>query len=549
MSCTAHASKTKNCRECFGNELIALALRVQRDIGAMPNSVQLQLLKKEYASLALAAQKDSKEFVALCASLLSTINVAILSNNGEPISWEDAPAQVVAPVSAQERLAYLGRLKRMGTWVGYTEFTVIARCFDLCFGIMVRVDDHWERMDIGTGNPTLGAAVGGNGRALRFDRSHYEVATFNHTGHGRYAEQIGTVVETNGHGDCGLESFLLLLALENPAHNVALPDQGRIRQLRAAFQPLAAAPGRPVNAASADYQTAISMLRALIAYRMYENEATHAVLAEGRLDAVSESTSKAVSNLVVAGPKSKGWGEYVGHVGKYFALSRSLTSEVTEDDSLAVVTNIAQIPVESLLKKSNKTVTAVLSLTKKVESRYYREAEILDGEHKRTVNLTHIGFMVAKIDLKNKKTCHFVSTIANFSAGRKDEVSPYMVTGSSLETKSVSLPKTEKTGSQAELFSALDMHTECYSFFMLDRFIQQRLGAENVASIELSFVLQLDMCHRCQAAHALFDVNYGVKQATVASAERNQSMDCEIVSDALEKLRRASAKRKWDPFA
>ncbi|HET9958091.1 MAG TPA: hypothetical protein VFQ61_26530, partial [Polyangiaceae bacterium] len=125
----------------------------------------------------------------------------------------------------------------------------------------------------------------------------------------------------------------------------------------------------------------------------------------------------------------------------------------------------------------------------------------------------------------------------------------YMLFGTTTDAKPVTLPSPEDTSnsSEAELFTALDMHTECYSYFLLDRFIQRQLGAKLVKKISIRFLLQLDMCHRCRQAATLFETSYP-SESWSSSAQSKEAVPSTLVDDVSHLLAQHPKLQRWDPF-
>ena len=479
---------------------------------------------------------------AALASDPSLTKLLTLEREGKGV---DVPYHVQQFTSGH-RHAYRQYVGRMETWLGMSEIQVLAQRFHVTFSVYVTSTGRFFDLDIPVDR---NCAI--HSHCLIFTGDHWEVGLIE----SREPPAVTDRIETNGLGDCSIEAFLTLLSVTYPiaAVNARRRQWAWVDEYRALRRTHCAdgAYDQPVPVALA--AVVVAKLRNFLKGGMTEDEVKDAMMAVPGLRLTSAREQDPQPERRPATGKPGKWGDYVTHVRGYFQLTNSLVCQVNEDRSLALATNIKQIEFTSLLKKPGISVETVLGLSRKVESRKYRPVSVtLEGSKESEACLTHLGFMLAGIRRITGQTSYLMCVIANFAAGRRDEASPYMFTGKSVTAKPVKLPDASKrtNSSEVELFSALDMHTECYSFFILDRFIQQHLDPSQVTKVSIRFVLQLDMCHRCRKAAEFSDLSYPCSDdRRESSAQSSQGMPEDLVSDVSALLSKSPKLADWNPFS
>jgi hypothetical protein len=102
--------------------------------------------------------------------LQHAINAQLIDKGGTFVEFTSQKRDPVAGdhITGDERNAFLGRLRQMGTWIGLDEFQVLARCLRVSFNIMFTVDGahSWTSMEVTDDganadcNPTLVSLYG-----------------------------------------------------------------------------------------------------------------------------------------------------------------------------------------------------------------------------------------------------------------------------------------------------------------------------------------------------------------------------------------------------
>ncbi|RYZ43473.1 MAG: hypothetical protein EOO71_03175 [Myxococcaceae bacterium] len=555
MPCDQHDPSNDSCFDCIIVDVATFAFEVPNKKGAAIRSNLIGLTKR--VARVLSSELDD-ESLAQLERLVAEANGALRKNKEagpkDALSVEGSNSGLVVPVdpgmfTPLTRSAYRHFVGRTGSWLGLSEIQVLAKRFFVSFNVYF--ESTGDFFDIG--------AMKSRDCIIR---SHCLVFTGNHWEVGVVTDGAVTArIATNPLGDCSLEAFLTLLAITNPTVPARMARRvwhwvDDYRQLRHDH----CADGRFNDAVPDDEAVIVTdKLRDFLKQGMGEHEIDDALMAvpglrlrSGPSPSTTAAPSKGSVKSTLASTGGR-WGDYVAHVTKYFKLTQSLVCQTAADSSFALVTNISQIDAASLLKKHGSDVVTVLGLSSKLAERVYRPANLEDGGKKHAAaRLTHIGFMVAKIERTDSKTAYFMCVIANFAVGRITEKHPYMTTGVALTQKAVAIPKLKesKSASEAELFNAADMHTECYSLFMLDRFIHGVLGASLVKSVEVEFVLQLDMCHRCRQATTYFQQNHAAcQEVTPSSAQSGEQMNGDVAQEVAALMKRPPVMKAWDPFA
>ncbi|RKH32103.1 hypothetical protein D7Y13_10460 [Corallococcus praedator] len=554
MPCEQHEASNDSCFECIAVDVATFAFEVPNKKVATLRANLIGLTKR--VARVTASELD-EESLAHLERLIAEANGAIRKHAEagpkDVLSLKDGNSGFVVPLDPGQftpltRSAYRHFVGRTGSWLGLSEIQVLAKRFYVSFEVYFESTGDFYDIEAMQSRDCII-----RGHCLVFTGNHWEVGVV-------VNRAVTARIATNPLGDCSLEAFLTLLAITNPVVPARLArrlwhwvDEYRLLRNTHCLD------GQFNDAVPADKAVVVTdKIRDFLRRGMGEHEINDALMAVPglRLKSGPSPSSTAPSKGVVKSTLSSTggrWGDYVAHVTKYFKLTQSLVCQTTADNSFTLVTNISQIDAASLLKKHGGDVATVLGLSSKLGERVYRPANLEDGAKKYpAARLTHIGFMVAKIERTDSKTAYFMCLIANFAVGRITEKHPYMTTGVALAQKAAAIPKLaeSKSASEAELFSAADMHTECYSLFMLDRLIHGVIGASLVKSVEVEFILQLDMCHRCRQATTYFQQNHSAcQEVTPSSAQSGDQMDGEIAQDVAALLKRPPVMKAWDPFA
>lgn len=428
-------------------------------------------------------------------------------------------------ISVQHRNAIRDDIRRQGTWIGHTELHVLATEFGVQLWLAIPEDDAWRRTQIGAN----GGHVIAN-PALCWVGNHYEVATLNHRGNDRYDR--ANVIATNEDGDCAFESFLTVLHVGQIRQSPRWPRfSGEQRILLRTFSVAYAVPRVlgliPNN--DVDYIEAIDTLRNMLAAALSDGHIDDAIIAMGSLPSVEGAKTQTKTKTLSVELGSGDWGRYLVHVATHFRLTRCLEFERFGSSRVYTVRN-TDVDVPRLLQRAGRggSVATILELDRTGR----RVLRISDHDYK----LTHLGFMVAKIETIGA-TYHLVCAFANFDVQYVDERLPYNFHGndSALARKGKKpsfgqLGKKKPSGREV-LFSAFDMHTECYSYFMLDRFIRL-MKLQGIQRISCDFILQLDMCDRCREAQALFMTKHkALHDINVYCAESGHDVDDSLADE------------------
>lgn len=138
MPCGNHPNLSgSSCVDCVISDLLAL------DPGDKKAKTTLAELQRRFEKLDLS--EDQRD---LCTTLIAHVNGHLLQGGlrfGELIH----PNQI----RREDRLAYRARLRTMGTWIGFYEFTVLAEIYGVGFYIAMPASarNRWRRYPIGDG--------------------------------------------------------------------------------------------------------------------------------------------------------------------------------------------------------------------------------------------------------------------------------------------------------------------------------------------------------------------------------------------------------------
>lgn len=268
MPCGNHPNLSgSSCVDCVISDLLAL------DPGDKKAKTTLAELQRRFEKLDLS--EDQRD---LCTTLIAHVNGHLLQGGlrfGELIH----PNQI----RREDRLAYRARLRTMGTWIGFYEFTVLAEIYGVGFYIAMPASarNRWRRYPIGDG-PYQQHMV------LRWNGTHYDLAKLMPVVNSHEFTAV-TARDTNPLGDCGLEAFLLLIFLSGagrPTGGLRRMDALDVRHL---FKAAAKWAGQQViPATNYDYQCAIRKLRELLAAQMSDQQIDLSIIAQGVLPTMRE---------------------------------------------------------------------------------------------------------------------------------------------------------------------------------------------------------------------------------------------------------------------
>ncbi|KYF83915.1 hypothetical protein BE17_43025 [Sorangium cellulosum] len=265
MPCSDHQeSVDRKCGECFLADLLAFDPQ-----GKLAES-NAKKLNAWLSELELTPSQED-----LCLPIIASLNLQL-----KGVHLGD----VLQPDEIQDfhRTRYRERMGMAGAWIGFYELEVLARLFNVQFDVAVPAGRRrWRLYQIG--GQLLAPQVIPE-LVLRWTGNHYDVGVIRHPdGDGVV---LGTVRETNGLGNCGLEAFLLLL-LTRPTVSVPLllqiQDQPARGVLTGFQQVMKQSSKGKVNANSELYATALSTLREIMVGEMSDPEVNAAILAEGVL--------------------------------------------------------------------------------------------------------------------------------------------------------------------------------------------------------------------------------------------------------------------------
>jgi hypothetical protein len=264
VPCRTHLRKSnESCVDCFTADLLALDPK-----SSCVRTTLLQLLGR-FAKLTLR-----EEDLKCCRAIIAEVNRGLIEENlyfGETI--QDTQ------IREEDRLAYRARLRQMGTWIGYYEFTVLAKVYNVGFYIAMpsATPGRWRRYPIGEGPYQRHMVLCWNG-------THYDLAKLTPA-----PEDLeftaATAREINPWGNCGLEAFLLLIVLSGVGRK---PTNGQGKMLalevRHAFKGVVKLAGQKVVPSDdPHYKRAIRKLRELLAVEMSNTQVELAITAEGEL--------------------------------------------------------------------------------------------------------------------------------------------------------------------------------------------------------------------------------------------------------------------------
>lgn len=278
MPCSNHRAKNSKCSACLAAELLSTIVALSSDTSQRaPSSLhQIKVLQKQYGDLNLKSSKgDDAE---LCRSLFAALNMKLISAGSSPVFLDDHAGVGPHLISPAHRLLYRARMAQMGTWLGFTEFTVLARMFEVRFSIMIQAGLVWRAIALGAAHHEAIST-----HALYFSNDHYEVCDSAPVEGGFRCTNI---VATNPYGDCGLESFLILLIKHLHHNNWFVATQAE-RTLLTALRWFASLwrerSEAVIDCRKPEYALCLTEIRGLLSRAMTDAEVSDAIIAEGHL--------------------------------------------------------------------------------------------------------------------------------------------------------------------------------------------------------------------------------------------------------------------------
>ena len=184
VPCITHVSGSSRstCVACFTADVLQLAYNIE------PKTIKnnLDKLEKRFKSLA-----PRGEDLDLCNSVIQALNTQLLAGKAK-LLFGGTPVLDPDTITWEHRQLYRDGLRRMGTWVGFTEFGVLARMFGVRFYIAYPSQQRLRRVEVGNPYDRLIANP-----ALLWTGNHYQVATLQaHGNDGQYT--ANNVIATNG---------------------------------------------------------------------------------------------------------------------------------------------------------------------------------------------------------------------------------------------------------------------------------------------------------------------------------------------------------------
>jgi hypothetical protein len=475
MPCPQHAKVDKDCVSCFAADLLAFTLT--NDIVKMADQTldrELARLVKRHGALKSSLSGDDEEY---CNTLIFGLNTRLAARQPRHALFGAELPVFIDPAAIRftHRELYRSRLRRMGTWIGYSEFTTLADIYEVQFWLAIPSGARWRRFQIGRVGDTDIANP-----ALLWTGNHYEVGTLTqHLGGPEFT--ASNVIHTNPRGDCALESFLFMLRAQVPApQQVAAHTHRAVRALTLFRRARAHPPGHGlIDTSLDDYKDAIGELRLLLADQMGTAQIDDAIIAEGELPTSSKGKSKGgvkespgtESSSSPGAPTSKQgklaeWAQYRKRFESDFAITQTVVQT-----SLGVVTCVANIG----------TAADWLNVVRHLDRYDGWPAMKRDGlaHHgaKEKGTLTHTGLMVAQVKTEQDKIGRiFACAASNYHQSLRTTASPWIY----------------KSSGQ-DLGEGRDMHTERFALVQLDTWIEtHKLVPTGV--IEILWFIEKPMC-------------------------------------------------------
>src|SRR5690349_5363217 len=146
MPCSQHGKVEKGCVAYFAADLLAFTL--ENDISKMkdgPLDQALLRLVTRHKELKDSLSKDDEEY---CKTLIFGLNTKLASRKHAMFGAQLAVFIDPATIQHVHRQLYRTRLRRMGTWIGFTEFVTLAEIYRIRFWLAVPSGARWRRWEI-----------------------------------------------------------------------------------------------------------------------------------------------------------------------------------------------------------------------------------------------------------------------------------------------------------------------------------------------------------------------------------------------------------------
>lgn len=461
MPCPQHVKVDKGCVACFAADLLTFTL--DTDIAGMAEKLldqQLRPLVKRYEELKGDLSKEDQEY---CRTLIFGLNAKLAARKHALFGAQLVVLIDPGTIQNQHRQRYRARLRQMGTWIGFTEFETLAEIYRVRFWLAVPAGGRWRRWEIGDPRDPLIANP-----ALCWTGNHYEVGTLQqYMGGVEYT--ANNVIPTNPRGDCGLESFLLVLHAQLAPPNPGGEDRHRARRVLTLFGNAFAQPRAQglIDTQLQDYRDAITELRALIANEMTTAQLNEAIIAEGELPGSSsedESVSSQDTSSVGKDGKLAAWAKYREDFERDFAIARTVVQAGA--DKLTCVANIGA---------ADDWLAVVQHLRDYVGWPGMKRDGLRSYVAQIRGSLTHTGLMIAQVTTQDDARI-FACAAANYHQSLRKNDIPWIY-----------------KDSNQKLGEGRDMHTERFSLVQLDTWIAaQKLVP--TGTIEILWFIEKPMC-------------------------------------------------------
>lgn len=500
MPCSKHDKVDADCVECFAADILAFTLG--NDISKMKEDLLdqgLRRLVKRYEELKDSLSKDDNEY---CNTLIFGLNTKLAGRKHAMFGKQLAVFLDPNTIQFSHRELYRARLRKMGTWIGFTEFVTMADIYRIRFWLAVPSGNRWRRWEVGDPRDPLIANP-----ALLWTGNHYEVATLTlHVGQEYTATNR---IATNPRGDCALESFLFML------HNqLAPPNPGggdRYRALRV-LTLFGNAHGQQrvdglIDAGLDDYKSAIGELRGLLANEITSAQINDAIIAEGVLPGSKEQSSQEESSTDKVDTSSQDTSSS-GKIGKLAAWT-----EYREgfEENFAITQTVVEATAGKVTCVANLGAAAdwlavVQNLDRHESWSAMKKAGLKSHVHPVSGSLTHTGLMVAQVTTADDALI-FACAAANYHQSLRETKAPWIY-----------------KDSNQKLGKGRDMHTERFGLVQLDTWI----GAQKLVptgTIEILWFIEKPMCEdECVPVLNLFVNGWNARGVKVGSDVRSDNL-------------------------
>ncbi|HZJ63346.1 MAG TPA: hypothetical protein VFD36_07450 [Kofleriaceae bacterium] len=156
MPCLKHQKVDDGCVECFAADI--LAFNLGNDIVGMKENLLdqgLRRLVKRYGQLKESLSKDDAEY---CNTLIFGLNTKLAARKHALFGMEMAVFLDPNTIQFAHRQLYRARLRKMGTWIGYSEFVTLADTYRIrfeCVPVLERFVNGWNARGVKVGSEIL----------------------------------------------------------------------------------------------------------------------------------------------------------------------------------------------------------------------------------------------------------------------------------------------------------------------------------------------------------------------------------------------------------